>query len=216
MTLVALSASYGAGGSRVGPALAERLGVPFLDRAIPLEVAERLHVAVGAADAHDDRVSMSFWERLLSGFAAGDSGAPTAVPDEGMNSDDFRRTTEKVLLNQAATGEGVILGRAAVLVLRDDPRVLRVRLDGPADRRVDQVVALEGIDRETAQRALRETDRAHAEYVRRFYGARLDDPSLYHLVLDSTAIDLGTCVEAIAVIAAARPDPGPREWRARR
>ena len=36
MTLVAISASFGAGGSRIGPALAERLGVPFLDRAIPL------------------------------------------------------------------------------------------------------------------------------------------------------------------------------------
>ena len=32
MTLVTISASYGAGGSRVAPALAERLGVPFLGR----------------------------------------------------------------------------------------------------------------------------------------------------------------------------------------
>ena len=32
MTLVTIAASYGAGGSRVAPALAERLGVPFLGR----------------------------------------------------------------------------------------------------------------------------------------------------------------------------------------
>ena len=40
--LIALSAAYGAGGSIIGPALADRLGVPFLDRAIPLAVADRL------------------------------------------------------------------------------------------------------------------------------------------------------------------------------
>jgi hypothetical protein len=201
MTLVALSASYGAGGSRVGPALAERLGVPFLDRAIPLEVAERLHVPIGVADAHDDRVIGSWWERFLAGFTAGDASAPGPLPPDGVNSEDFRRTTEEVVLNQAATGAGVILGRAAVLVLRDDHRALRVRLDGPAERRLRQAIELEGLDRETAERALRQTDHAHDEYVRRFYGARLDDLALYHVVLDSTAMDLDTCVEAIERIA---------------
>ncbi|HYB27041.1 MAG TPA: hypothetical protein VEF89_10550 [Solirubrobacteraceae bacterium] len=38
MTLVALSAFNGTGGSVVGPTVAERLGVPFVDRAIPLAV----------------------------------------------------------------------------------------------------------------------------------------------------------------------------------
>jgi Cytidylate kinase-like family len=202
MTLVALSASYGAGGSRVGPALAERLGVPFLDRAIPLEVAERLQVGVDQAAAHDDRVSGSRWERLLGGFVAGDNGAPTPLPANGVSSEDFRRTTEAVLLQQAATGEGVILGRASVVVLRDDPRVLRVRLNGPPQRRARQAAEMENVEPGVAERALRQTDRAHDEYVRQFYGVRLDDPSLYHLVLDSTAIDLETCIDVIASAAA--------------
>ena len=44
MSLVTLSATYGAGGSEVGPELAKRLGVPFVDRLIPSEVAARLAV----------------------------------------------------------------------------------------------------------------------------------------------------------------------------
>ncbi len=55
MSLVALSASYGAGGSVIGPAVAERLDVPFVDRAIPLAVADRLQVSYDEAAAHDDR-----------------------------------------------------------------------------------------------------------------------------------------------------------------
>src|SRR5919204_518972 len=44
MPVVTISASYGAGGSQVGPRVAERLGVSFDDPAIPVVVAERLAV----------------------------------------------------------------------------------------------------------------------------------------------------------------------------
>ena len=76
MTLVALSASYGAGGSVIGSALAEPLGVPFIDRAIPLAVADHLHVPYDDAAAHDEQVSTGWLERLLSGFVGGDVAAP--------------------------------------------------------------------------------------------------------------------------------------------
>lgn len=204
MTLVALSASYGAGGSVIGPALAERLGVPFLDRAIPLAVADRLHVPLDDAAAHDEQVSTGWLERLLSGFTGGDVGIPTALPADGFSSEDFRRATEEVLLQQAATGSGVILGRGSVVVLRDDPRALRVRLDGPAARRVSQAMRLDpGLDREDAERALRQFDRTHAGYLQQFYGVDIRDSTLYNLVLDSTCIELDACVEIIAQAARA-------------
>ena len=40
--VVTISAPYGAGGSQVGPLVADRLGVTFLDRAIPAAVSEKL------------------------------------------------------------------------------------------------------------------------------------------------------------------------------
>jgi Cytidylate kinase-like family len=97
MTLVALSASYGAGGSVVGPALAERLGVPFVDRAIPLAVADRLQVAYDDAAAHDEQVNTGWLERLLSGFVGGDTGVPAPLPADTFSSEDFRSATEEVL-----------------------------------------------------------------------------------------------------------------------
>jgi hypothetical protein len=100
MTLVALSASYGAAGSRIGPGLAERLGVPFLDRAIPLAVAERLHVPVDEAVAHEDRVNLL--ERLLRGFIGGDNVTPTPTP--ATDSDEFHEATVAALRAQAGTG----------------------------------------------------------------------------------------------------------------
>ena len=68
--MIALSASYGAGGSVIGPALAARLEVPFLDRAIPLAVANRLHVPYDDAVAHDEQVSTGWLERVVTTWSS--------------------------------------------------------------------------------------------------------------------------------------------------
>jgi cytidylate kinase len=201
--LVALSASYGAGGSRVGPALAERLGVPFLDRAIPFAVSERLEVDIETAQQHDERLGGGRLERILRGFIGQNVGAPVPIASEMTIDEDFRRATEDVLLTQAASGDRVILGRGAVIVLRNRPGVLRARLDGPPDRRAVQAARLASIDPDEARRTLRRLDRAHADYTRRFYGADICDPELYDIVLDSTRIDLDSCVELLEVAARA-------------
>jgi cytidylate kinase len=202
MTLIAMSASYGAGGSMIGPALAERLGVPFVDRAIPLAVADRLQVPYDDAVAHDNQVSTGWLERVLSGFLGADTAGPAPLPAEVFSSEDFRGATEEVLLEQARTGEGVILGRGAVALLRSEPRALRIRLDGPAEARVRQAMQLDrSLDVERAERLLREFDRTHAAYLQQFYGVDIHDCGLYHAVLDSTAIGFEACVELIAGVA---------------
>lgn len=203
MTVVALSASYGAGGNVVGPELAQRLGVPFLDRAIPLQVAEHLEVSVDDAEAHDEEASESFLDRLLRGFIGADVGVPAPMPPETFTPEDFRRATEEVLLRQARTGEGVILGRAAAIVLREDPGVLRVRLDGPIEARVRQATRVGGVDEATARKTLERLDRTHADYARQFYGVDIRDGSLYHLAIESTAIELEVCVDLIFTACAA-------------
>jgi cytidylate kinase len=199
MTLIALSASYGAGSTVIAPALAERLGIPFVDRAIPLAVAEQLQVTPDEAEAHEEGSSPSWLERMLRGFIGSDPGAPAPLPAaEEISSEDFVLATEEVIRRQAATGQGVILGRGGVIVLRDDPRVLRVRLTGPVQRRKEQAIRLGEIDAETADRALHQTDRGHAEYARRFYDVDIDDPTLYHLVIDATEFAFEVTVELIA------------------
>jgi cytidylate kinase len=206
MTVVTLSASYGAGGSQVGPRLADRLGVAFIDRVIPTTVAERLAVPLDDALAHDDAVR-SVLERMLMRFApAAQAFSGAAAPPDLVDDRSFLRATEEVIRERCAAGSGVILGRAAAVVLRDKPGALHVRLDGPTERRLAQAMELEGVDRATAERHMRETDRAREAYVQQFYGLDARDAALYHLVVDSTALALDACVELIALAAAARGD----------
>jgi len=132
-------------------------------------------------------------------------GAPGAIPVDAVEEDDFRRATEHVLREHARTeGGAVILGRGGVIVLRDEPGALHVRLDGPEEARIRQGMAVEGVDRATAERHIQETDRARRAYVNHFYRCDPRDGSLYHLVLDSTALELDVCADIIVTAARAR------------
>lgn len=193
MPLVTISASYGAGGAAIAPDVAQRLGVPFLDRAIPSEVARRLSVSEQEALAHDETASRGA-SRLIAALASVGAMLGAASPHPGIEADEadedaFRRATEEVIQEFAATGQAVILGRAAALVLHGDPRALHVRLDGPEAARVRQAARLAGVDHDEAERLRRANDKARQAYVRHFYQADPRDPAHYHLTLDTTALD---------------------------
>lgn len=209
MGTVTISATYGSGGSIIAPAVAERLGLPLLDRAIPARLATELDESLSAALADDERHEGGLVGRLfgravtISGYH---QGAPIDFPPLG--GDDLVANTERVLRCAAQKCGAVILGRAGMFVLRGWPQTLHVRLDGPPGARQRQAMAHQGLDADTAARQQVATDRARAAYVRHFYRdhGRWEDPAHYHMVLDSTVLGFDTCVKLI--VAAARTHCG--------
>ena len=203
--VVTLSALYGAGGSVIGPRVAERLGVPFLDREIPEAVTERTGLPRDAV-ASADEAPRSRTERLIStlGRASTPSGtAAGAAEDVELYERRLRGHVEEFLARASGSG-GVALGRGGMVVLRDAPSALHVYLGGPREARVRQGMALEGVDRETAEHRQESEDEARVEYVRRAYGVDGQDPGMYHLMLDSTALALDVCVDLIVAASQAR------------
>jgi cytidylate kinase len=200
---VTISSSFGAGGNVVGPEVAERLGLPFFDRAITAAVASRLAMPLEEANRQDEKAP-SAWARVARTFA---NMAVPMAPQNLTTQDDpehFRFETERILKEIADTTGGVVLGRGAMVVLGNRPDVLRVRLDGDVDARVARVVELQHLDLEEVQAMQRDTDRARDHYLRLFYKVHLDDPFLYDLVIDSVTIPLKTCTELIVAAAAAK------------
>jgi cytidylate kinase len=200
--LITVSASYGAGGSVVAPALASRLGLPFLQRvttseghlAEPRPCDEQLTAEeVKATPVH----------RLLAHFTQAMPAGPTQSPPSTHHQDEhLRGHGEAGIRRLLADGGGVILGRAAAVVLGKG-RGFHVRLDGPPADRVVQGATVEGISQEQAAERLRAADKARTAYVRRLYRCDPADPALYHLVIDSTAIPLDTVIELIVTAARA-------------
>lgn len=205
MGTVTISASYGSGGSLVGPAVADRLSLPFLDRAIPATVARHLALPPDDAESLDERAPTGL-ERLAGAFAhlATPVGPNAPSPDIGNDPERFREATEAVLRQAADTTGAVVLGRAGMVVLRNRADVLCVRLDGPVEARLARVVEHEGVDEATARKELKESDGAREAYARLFYKVRQDDPALYHVMLDSTALGVDACIDIVVTAARTR------------
>ena len=202
--LVTISAAYGAGGSLIGPRVAERLGVGFLDRAIPVSVAD--HLEVPREGLSQRRVPRDVFRRWLPMFApAAHPFAGTATSDDQttVTEDEYRLAIERVLHECSEVG-AVILGRAAAVVLRDEVGALHVRLDGPSERRIGQAMVVLGVDRQAAERELKIADRARETYVERWYGVDPRDPRCYDLVIDSTRFNVDDCVDLIVFAAERR------------
>jgi cytidylate kinase len=208
---VTISAGYGAGGSIIAPGVARQLGLPLLDRAISSHVAAQLRVSVAEAEGGVIRRSVpGRFLAVLAPLAGGVLGAGTdcAPPEAVPPPDDaafFREQAEAIMRKALAAG-AVILGRAGGAAFQDEPGVLRVRLFGPEEARIAQAARIEDVDVATAGQRLPEVDRARAQYVRRLYGLDIDDPDLYHLQIDSTAVPLDACTALIAAAYRSRVD----------
>lgn len=203
MGTVTIAAAYGAGGSVIAPRVADRLGLPLIDRAIPVPLAHELARPLQEALAEDEHrqpgpVGRALLRAIdLSGLFVG-----VPVPVRELGADERVAATEETLRRVADHGGAVVLGRAGVFVLRGRPDTLHVRLDGREAARLRQAMSHEGLDEATATVQLRETDRARSAYVSHFYpGERWTDPTNYHLVIDSTAISLDVCVDLIVAAA---------------
>jgi cytidylate kinase len=199
MGTVTIAATYGCSGSVIGPAVAERLGLPFVDRAIPASLAEKISGPLAAALA-DDTESRTALGRLLNstlGYSGLFVGIPMAEVERGIVLDVAH--TEAALRRAADAGGAVILGRAGVFVLKDRPDCFHVRLDASVEARRRAAMTHELLSYKNAAIKQQETDRARRAYIAHFHprAGAWEDPSHYHMVLDSTAIPIDTCVEIV-------------------
>jgi Cytidylate kinase-like family len=199
---VTVSAAYGAAGAEIAPAVAQRLGLPFHDRAIAAQVAGRLGVPVSEAEANDETVVRGLW-RLVASLGTMPDPVGGVLPTSSLpDARAYRDQTERVLREIADGAGGVVLGRAGAMVLRERPDALHVRLDGPRERRLAAAVARSGRSREEVAREMAANDRSREAYVRHFYRCDPAAPRHYHLVVDSTELPVDAVVDL--VVAAAR------------
>jgi cytidylate kinase len=196
--VVTVAAEHGAWGDAIAPRVADALGVPFLDRALPASLAE-------ASEASERPAG-------LVGRLARASSTLAGEPVEQIDSDEGRIRAELAeFLARAATTGGVVLGRGGVFVLAHEPGALHVLLQGDHDARVARVAEREGVDRATADGRVRAQDRARREYMQRVFGADAGDRAHYHLVIDTVELGVDATVELVVAASRARTGQTPKE-----
>ena len=205
--IVTVSATYGAGGSVIAPALARDLGLRFVDRTVSSADAAAVEAPT---DAEVATSPPSRWFASMAQLMFGVPGVPVHEAGAVNQLDEMRRENTDRVVEAAREGSVVVLGRAAALVLAEHPHALHVRLDGPLEARVARAQEIEGVDAEEARRRAAASDRLRTQFVKRLYGREATDPRLYHVVIDATAFPLDAVVDVLRAAAEAFWRRSPR------
>lgn len=203
--LVTIAALYGTDGDVVGARLAERLGVAFLDRALPEDVARAAGIPDDRIEAFEDPGVASVG-RVVTTLAR--TANPATAPDRRADEIDYEegriRAEMEAFLASAGARGGVVLGRGAAVVLKTLPGSLHVYLGGSFEERVRRVSDDRDLSEREAERLVRAHDRARIDYVSGAYGVDGTDPDLYHLMINAIALGVDHTVEIIASAATTR------------
>jgi cytidylate kinase len=224
MAIVTIQGQIASGGEDMGPEIARRLGVDYIDRIIMAEAGKRVGATVEALEEKEQsvpslgaRVGHLFQRALEHSAYSGTGGDPffgigmdalltTPYPEEPpelvdqphqVDDERFFQVISEVIHDLASDGNVVILGRGANLILSDTPKALHVGVVAPLPFRINRFMRREGITQAEAERGLAEQEKARADYFERHFKVRYNDPTLYHLIVNPAHLGLQSATDLV-------------------
>jgi cytidylate kinase len=101
----------------------------------------------------------------------------------------------------ADAGQVVIVAHAASDAVGPRADALRILVTGAPEVRAARIAAAESLDAKAAARRVADSDKARAEYLKRFYDVRDEQPSGYDVVLATDRLSPEAAAAAIVALA---------------
>jgi cytidylate kinase len=202
MRAITISRQYGSGGGEIAVRLAKRLGWRLIDHEVIEEVARRLGVTVDDAAERDERAE-GVVDHILRGFRAAEPAPPSLLsfsdPLMAPQAYDYAVALQETLLGVVVAGQAVIVGRGAQALFHERRDTLHVRVIAPLEQRILYVSRREALDHEAAMRRIQRKDHDRQRYLWLTHARRVEDASLYDIILNTSVLDFDSCVDLIAL-----------------
>lgn len=200
---IAISRQQGSGGSYIGRAVAERLGLRYFDREMLRIAAEFLGEQ---SSTKDGQPGDSWFERLGTLFAVGSLDTGYVPPSPTVLYEGQLVGIEDRLIREIVDDHvGVIVGCGAAQILRGRPGVVTVFVHAPEQWRVDRVQQVyKTADRAQALRMVQQSDRERTRFIRRVAEVEWADPRCYDLAINSMTLGFDGAVDLIVRSVTAR------------
>lgn len=208
MPVITISQQFGSYGDAVTELVCNRLGYRSLDTHLMWGLAAQAglklkKVMTLSEDRYRPRTRMERFSRHLPPYTR----HPVMWAEYGAAIGRELLAAKSVIqLIQAAYERSniVIVGRGGHVVLRDKPDALHVRLIAPLTLRIRRR-QLRGLTIEAARAQVIAYDRAAAEFIQRYHGVDIADPTLYDLVINTGTLPLPAAADLIIGALAALP-----------
>lgn len=108
------------------------------------------------------------------------------------------RQTAETILRLAKLGNVIMIGRGANIITAKLDSVFHVRLVASLERRVQHIQESDHLDRKAALEFIHREDKGRQRYLRRYYKKDINDPLLYHLVINTDVMGYEGAARIIA------------------
>ena len=196
---IAISRQRGSGGSRTARAVADRLGLRYVDRELLRLAAEYLRTSTETAATPPS----TWWSRLGEAFASGGAdGGYTPSLSEAVYEGELFDIEQRLLTEIVDEQPAVIVGRGAAQQLRGRPGVVAVFLHAPEIHRLARVQSVYQLrDEKAARRAIEMSDADRARFIRSLTDTEWTDARMYDLTVDTAAAGLERTADLIVQLA---------------
>jgi cytidylate kinase len=158
-----------------------------LGNEIAADVAQRLHYIL--VDQTKLQEAAAAYGMLKSELEEVHERRPTLVTRYlTMRHRAYLDMIQTITYEYARADDVVLLGRGATVLLSDVPSALHVSMFAPVERRVEVVMAREGISRPLAEQLVRESDQDRAGYMRYLFDRDWMDPLLYDVMINTQVV----------------------------
>ena len=188
--VITINRELGSGGRTIGKKLAERLNVPFYDKALIKALTKKYKLSVKEIEEMKGR-NHSWWAEFKRAMNIGaEMGVSqyhyrakfSDMPD--MLTTDEMFSSEQEVLRGIATDEScVIAGRSGFFVFREHPNHLSILIQASMDYRIERVARKQNLTAEEARKAIEQVDKMRENYVKKYTGFSRYDTRNYDLVL---------------------------------
>jgi cytidylate kinase len=201
--VITINRELGSGGRTVGRILAEKLGVPYYDKAVAKPLEEKFDLSSDQIE-NLKGTNRSWWEDVKRVLILGEHAAnSTEYYDERkkdlLTSEAVMKAEKEILQSIAIEESCVIAGRSAFFLLNGFPNRLNVFIQASMDYRVKRLMDKRGITEKEAKNIINEVDEMREEYLKNNAHTSRYDTRNYNLVI---TMDGKTEEEAANVILA--------------
>jgi hypothetical protein len=107
------------------------------------------------------------------------------------------RQTADTVLRLATLGNVILIGRGAAVITAKLTHVFHVRLVGSLEKRVKHFQEVNQLNAKEALERVREADLGRQRYLKKYFNRDIDDPLLYHLVINTDLVPHDQAVRMI-------------------
>ncbi len=201
--VITINRELGSGGRTVGRILAEKLGVPYYDKALTKPLEEKFDMSIDQIEELKG-TNRSWWENIKRVLILGEDAANSSEyydeEKKKLVTSEAVLKAEKEILQSIANEEScVIAGRSAFFVTNGHQNRLNILIQASMESRLKRVMAKQGISEKEAKKIIKEVDETREEYMKNNAHTSRYDTRNYDLVIK---MDGKTEEEAVNVILA--------------